>query len=480
MDLLTLDDATFLKKWAALKKHQRDAIPQPERQQLFDRYIALITHGRIVNATEQEAGWNATTAPNRGNGHDEPPADDPPFNDPPDDELTPLDAYELEGQTRTENPPATPLKSNGEGYALNPTAESLGVVSRRLSDVAFKPVDWLWKDKIPCGKVSMIVGNPGLGKSQVCASLAAVITTGGQWPVTRERAPLGSVIILSAEDDADDTIGPRMEAAGADCSKIRTFDAIRTVEDNGQEIIRGFNIMSDVASLVVLMREMGDVRLVIIDPISAYLGTLDSHKNSDVRGAMVKLKDAAAEVGAGVIIVNHLNKSQGQDALLKSQGSVGFVAAARAVWGVAKDKENPQRRLFMPLKNNLGTDETGLAYSIESHQLAASDPAIHTSKVMWETKPVNMSAEEVFASNSDEEQGAVADAKAFLQDVLASGPVKVISVQAQARKANHALSTLRRAKEQLKITSRRTGFGQDWEWALPETKGSRSYADRED
>ena len=387
-------------------------------------------------------------------------------------------------EPRTQPAPNNAALSDSEAisYPANAavTAASLGIVSRRLSDVTFRPVKWLWKDKIPCGKVSMIVGNPGLGKSQVCASLAAVITTGGRWPVTRDPAPHGSVIVLSAEDDADDTIGPRMEAAGADCSRIHMLDAIKTVNDNGEHITRGFDISHDINRLIILMHEIGDVRLVIIDPISAYLGILDSHKNSDVRGAMARLKDAASNAGAGVLIVNHLNKSQGQDALLKSQGSVGFVAAARAVWGVAKDKENPQRRLFMPLKNNLGTDETGLAYSIESHQLTDSD--IHTSRVMWEAQAVEMSAEEVFAQHPDEEQNATTDAKAYLLDALANGPIKVSSLIESSRKAGHNWPTVKRAKQQLKVVSRRigaTGAEGSWAWELPSRPSAR-YGSRED
>lgn len=450
MNLLTLSDAEFTRQWNALGKSGRDALPPDIRAAGFDRYISLLNHEE-TDAQAQEARWNASIAP-------------------PD--------------APVEEERHDPEKLNG-GHPDAPQPPASDIISRRLSEFTFKPVNWLWRDKIPAGKVSMIVGNPGLGKSQVCASLAAVITTGGLWPVTRDQAPQGSVIILSAEDDADDTIGPRMEAAGADCSKIEILEAIRTETEEGEEITRGFDISSDITQLIVLMRQIGDVRLVIIDPISAYMGTLDSHKNSDVRGAMARLKDVASEMGAGILIVNHLNKSQGQDALLKSQGSVGFVAAARAVWGVAKDKENPQRRLFMPLKNNLGTDETGLAYSIESHQLIASDPPIITSRVMWESQVVNMSAEEVFSANSDEEQNATTDAKAFLLDALSQGAAKVQDLIASSRKAGHNWNTVKRAKQQLKVRSSRIGgLAHDggWTWELPgqESTSQRTYANRED
>src|SRR5439155_18059309 len=139
---------------------------------------------------------------------------------------------------------------------------------------------------------------------------------------------------------------------------------------------------------------IGDVRLVVIDPVSAYLGDTDSHKNAEVRGMLAPLTTLAGSHSAAIILVSHLTKSQSANALMRVQGSIAFAALCRAVWGVTADKDNRQRRLFMPLKNNLGQDKTGLAYAIESATLAVPDESgepIPTSKVMWEAELVETS-----------------------------------------------------------------------------------------
>lgn len=354
------------------------------------------------------------------------------------------------------------------------TAKSLGVISRRMSDVTIRAVDWLWYGKIPCGKVTGISGNPGLGKSQITASLSAVVSVGGKWPVTREQAQLGSVLLLNAEDDADDTLGPRLIAAGADLSKIHIIDAIKSTNERGEPIARGLDLGRDIARIKLLISELGDVRLVIIDPVSAYLGTADSHKMADVVSLMAQLKTLASDTQCAIIMVNHLNKSSGQDALLKTQGSIGFVSHARAVWGVAKDKDNPQRRYFMPLKNNLGSDDAaaGMAYQIEEFHLTDSDPPIITSRIMWDAEPVTQSAEELFNTAPEHERGALDDAEDFLRDALAMGWTRTAELQLSSRKAGHSWATICRAKSRMRIKA--TIIAGKWGWDLPTENEKKS------
>jgi hypothetical protein len=157
------------------------------------------------------------------------------------------------------------------------------------------------------------------------------------------------------------------------------------------------------------------------------------------------------------------------DALLRVQGSIGFAAAARAVWGVAKDKDNPSRRLFMPLKNNLGTDISGFAYSVEGIRLQESD--IQTSHVMWENQVITMTADEVFGQSEQthDEREYLLDAKMYLRTLLADGPVPAKSVEADARGAGHAWGTIRRAQKELNvIVYRGDGIGAKgrWYWKL--------------
>ena len=455
-DLAQIPDADFPASWRALKKHERDSLPEAERTKLFDRYIALITHGQVEDASEQEQGWNE------------------------------------EYQTAPPDEPIAPKRGNGKHptttaipYAT--TAESLGVMSRRLSDVQMRPVSWLWQGKLACGKVSLIQGDPGLGKSMLLASLAAVVTRGGAWPVTRDKCPQGSVLILSAEDDAEDTLAPRLEAAGADLSRVHTLDAIQSELENGEKVTRGFDLSQDIARLIVKMREIGDVRLVSIDPVLAYVGqTKDSHKTSDVRGILAPLNVAAYEAGAAIILVNHLNKSTGMSAINRGTGSNAWAAAARAVFGVIADKEDQGKRYFLTLKNNLGADgtETNLSYRIESYQLPASDPEIITARIMWDSQPVTQTAKELFAQNDAQEDDKTdtQEAKEYLKELLRDGPMKVQAIQITSRKAGHNWPTIRLAKRLLNIVSKRSGFGEgsSMEWALPNVSAPRTYSNKDD
>ncbi len=341
------------------------------------------------------------------------------------------------------------------------------VFYRPMSEVESRAINWLWYGRIAKGKISIIVGNPGLGKSQVCSSLTSVVSNGGSWPVDRSPCAQGSVVILSAEDDAEDTIRPRLEAAGANLDKVFILDAIRTETPEGAEAKRGFDLTMDISRLAAMLRELGDAALVIIDPITAYLGDADSHKNAEVRALLAPLAEMAASQSVAVIAVSHLTKSAGMEALLRVQGSVGFAAAARSVWGVAKDKDNPSRRLFMPLKNNLGTDANGFAYTVEGIRLPESD--IETSHVMWENQIVTQTADEIFGQGEQthQERRSISDAKEFLRSLLENGPVTKNDIERDADGAGHSWATIRRAQQDLNVIAFRAEFRGPWRWRLP-------------
>ena len=219
----------------------------------------------------------------------------------------------------------------------------------------------------------MFAGHPGLGKSQAMISMAAIVTTGGTWPVDRAPCERGSVIILSAEDDAEDTIRPRLEAAGADLDRVYILEAIREPNKDGTLTTRPFNLTADIDRLSELAEKLGDVALIVIDPITAYLGGVDSHKNAEVRAVLATLAAMAAESGAAIVCVSHLNKAGGTEALLRVMGSLGFVAAARGAYLVAKDPEDETRRLFLPMKNNLAEDRGGLAFRVKGRDPGERD-----------------------------------------------------------------------------------------------------------
>lgn len=337
------------------------------------------------------------------------------------------------------------------------------IVYRRVSDIQARPIQWLWPSRIARGKVSMIAGHPGLGKSQVTASIAAIVTTGGRWPVDRTPCEQGSVVILSAEDDAEDTIRPRLEAAGADVSRVYILDAIQEWPDDGDPYTRSFSLKTDLQRLGDLLAKIGNVAMVVIDPISAYLGGTDSHKNADVRALLAPLTELAGRHGAAVVCVSHLNKGGGNEALTRITGSLAFVAAARAAFVVAKDKDDERRRLFLPVKNNVGNDETGLAFMVEAHTLGE----IETSRVSWEPEAVTVTAEDALSYEDGGERSERQEAEEWLRDALSDGPMAAKEVRKQAEAAGLAWATVRRAKDSIGIKPSKTHFSGGWQWALP-------------
>ncbi|OAI20420.1 hypothetical protein A1507_22845, partial [Methylomonas koyamae] len=343
---------------------------------------------------------------------------------------------------------------------------SCKTIYRRLDSVKSKPIDWLWPGRIACGKVTLIAGDPGLGKSQITAALAGIVTTGGLWPVDKDKSPQGAVLFLSAEDDAADTIRPRLEAVDADLSRCIVVDAIVDTDEAGTIRQRSISLKSDLSRLEAVIKDIGEVRLIIIDPITAYLGGIDSHKTSDVRDLLAPLATFAERHKVAILGISHLNKSNTQDALLRVNGSLAFVAAARAAFIAVKDKNNPARRLLLPLKNNLAKDVGGFAFSIVDCTL---DNGLNTSRIEWEPDPVNMTADEAMnAKPAREESGAVDEARQFLLDLLSIGPMASSDVKDEAEKAGFSWATIRRAKENGGIESKKSGFDNGWIWSLSE------------
>jgi hypothetical protein len=340
------------------------------------------------------------------------------------------------------------------------------LVVHRVADIEARSVQWLWPECIACGKVTVLAGHPGLGKSQLALGIAAIVTSGSRWPVNGARAESGSVVILSAEDDPADTIRPRLEAAGANLTLCHIIEATQDIGDDGKPRRRGFSLVDDLARLGAELRRIGNVALVIIDPITAYLGAIDSHRNAEVRAVLAPLAELAAQHGVAVLAISHLRKSLAGDAVLQVTGSLAFAAAARAVFIVARDPDSAARRLFLPAKNNLGEDRTGYAYRI---QAAALTGDIVTSRIVWEPETVTMTADEALASRAAEAKPRPRDMAAeWLSEVLADGPVAVSVIQADAKAAGFHWPTVRRAANQLDTTTVKTAFEGGWAWRLPE------------
>jgi putative DNA primase/helicase len=356
-------------------------------------------------------------------------------------------------------------------HSENPSATAAaphGLLLTRLSDVKPQPIDWLWRQRFALGKIAMVCGDPGLGKSFITIDIAARITTGSPWPdLPHDRTVPGSVILCNAEDDLADTIRPRLDAAGADASRVVSLRGMRRPAPDGKTTIQSFTL-AELPMLREALQATPDARAVIIDPVSAYLSDADSHKNAEIRGLLAPLADMAAEFRVAVILITHLNKAAGGKSLHRAMGSLAFVAAARSAWLVTADQADPSRRLFLPMKNNLGNDSSGLAYSIMGEDQQA--------RVIWEREPVTMKADEALASADDESSRPGPDAYArnaaveWVSELLADGAMESAKVKAEAGSAGLSWATVRRAQVSIGIKPFKDQFGGVWMWKLPPAK----------
>lgn len=342
------------------------------------------------------------------------------------------------------------------------------LICTRVSDVASKPIRWLWENTFAFGKLSLIAGDPGLGKSQLSLSLAATVSTGGTLP-NRQRCDAGDVLLITGEDDIADTIRPRLEAAGADVNRILVVEGVPI-----QGAARPINLATDAARIAQYVRDLPDLRLVIIDPITAFLGDTDSHKTAEVRALLRDLARFASDTGAAVLAITHLNKSSGTAAIGRITGSIGFVAAARAAYVVTRDKADESLRVMAPVKNNIGDDRTAYFFKVESVTL---DSGIRTSRVDWQAETEFLSAEEALEQKPKEATApAQAAAETFLLQMLAAGPRAAKEVQEMADTAGFSWATVRRVKARLGVVSLKepgTKHG-GYVWRLPNFNPSAS------
>jgi putative DNA primase/helicase len=345
-------------------------------------------------------------------------------------------------------------------------AQTTSIIPDKLAtvcaaDIEPQPVEWLWPGRVAIGKLTIMAGIAGLGKTQLGISMAAVVSRGGPWPCGEGHAPLGSVIIFSAEDSAADTVVPRLIAAGADRQRVRLISSVL----QGQKGRRSFNLQSDLALLDKLVHNLGDVRLIIIDPISSYLGAL----NPSVRGILEPVSEMAERLRVSIVCITHPPKASGIAAINRFLGSVAFVAAARAAYMVTTDPDDEARRLFLPVKNNLAPLGKGLAFRVEQQIVGDPGEGILGSSVVWDNELVNITADQALALAEDrggEIHSARREAEEFLLELLANGPVGAKEGADHAQALGIAPRTLKRARKKLGVVAQKSGH-EGWTWWLP-------------
>lgn len=322
-----------------------------------------------------------------------------------------------------------------------------------------QPITWLWEGWLPAGKLTILAGAAGTGKTTLTLSLAATLTAGGRWPDGKPAKAKGNVLIWSSEDNPDDTLVPRLIAAGADMSRCHFIDGIA---ENGQSV--PFDPSQDIGELHKAVQRIGGVSLLIIDPIvSAVAG--DMHRANDVRRSLQAVVDFAEVHKCAVVGITHFAKGgAGKSPQERVIGSQAFGALARMVLVAAKE-EDGDRRVLARAKSNIAPDDGGVSYCLDLVNIGGG---MEATRARWEGV-IEGTAREILGDveyDEDNEAGEREDAEQFLRGLLADGPVPTKQIKADADGAGYSWATIRRAQRTLGITARKDGMKGGWRWEL--------------
>ena len=312
----------------------------------------------------------------------------------------------------------------------------------QLSTVKPEKVEFLWKPYFPLGKLTLIDGDPGLGKSWLTLAISTSISKGNGLPNVPRFEP-ANVLLLSAEDGLEDTIKPRLESLEADCTKIFAAKEVFTLDQRGLDLIEGEIIKYS-------------PKAVFIDPIVAYFGAeVDLHRANETRAIMAQLAEVADRNHCAIVGVRHLTKGGRNKPIYRGLGSIDLTAACRSVVLIGADPHNDFNRAMIHIKSNLAPLGKTIGFKIDK------------GKFFW-TGDSNLTANQILAPENEEDSSAFAEAVDFLKEMLSNGRVSHKDVIKQAKENGISEVTLRRAKKDLNIKSEKEKFaGGKWYWILP-------------
>jgi hypothetical protein len=363
---------------------------------------------------------------------------------------------------------------------------------------------WLWPGRIPLGTITLLDGDPGLGKSLLALDLVARVTRGAAMPDASGSAGSegtegtegaagsvdGGAVLLSAEDDLAATVRPRLDAAGADLQRVLAVQTVLTYDQaTGREVERGFALPGDIPLLAAAIGEV-EAKLVVIDPLMAYLDArVNSWRDQDVRGALAPLARLAQQTGVAVVILRHLTKGSGTNALYRGGGSIGIIGAARSGLLIARSPDDPEHeRILASSKSNLGPPLPALRYRIAPWTPEGDVPVVEWLGPCDYTTATLLGDAVAGDVPGAGRTSAVDEAAAWLRAQLAAGPRPAAELLAEARVEGFSDWALRRARERLAVRVRHAGFGRSasWVWecaaaavedAMPSVEGRESHED---
>lgn len=308
-----------------------------------------------------------------------------------------------------------------------------------VSRLTASPLEWLWPGRLALGKLSMLDGDPGLGKSLLSLDLCARLSTGRPWPDGSPGPGPAPAIVLNGEDGPADTVRPRLEALGADLDRVFVVETNQPGAAGPVRLPTHLSWLDDMLSLT-------GARLLVIDPIMAYLGPdVVAGCDQSVRAALFPLALLAERHRCTILFIRHLLKHGSGPSLYRGLGTIGFLAACRSGWLAARDPHDPDRRVLAQVKNNLAGPQPSLAFAVH--------PAHGGGPLEWlGTSP--LSADQLLLPAAPEPVAHPCDrARSFLEELLRHGPRTTHEVWGAGRELGLSERTLQRAMRELEIRS---------------------------
>lgn len=329
----------------------------------------------------------------------------------------------------------------------------------RLSDVEPEEVSWLWHPYIPLRKITILEGDPGIGKTWLALVVSACVSTGDLLPgidgKPGEKRDPANVLYMTCEDGLGDTLRPRLDKAGADVSRIY---ALRGQVQVNPETGREEEVPVWLTNIDTLRAALQEVKpaLLVVDPLQGFLGAkVDMHRANEVRPVMAGIAKLAEEFNCAVLLIRHLGKSPQDRAIYRGLGSIDFAAAVRSVLLAAQDPKDPKGQILAHSKASLTEKGPSLRYEIRYGEF------------LWAGISDLSASDLLRPEETGESRSTLDEAKDFLREILASGPVASSDVLKQAKKAGISEITLRRAKAELKIrVFQDKGKKGNWQWEL--------------
>lgn len=337
-----------------------------------------------------------------------------------------------------------------------------GIVTQKASEVETEKTRWTWPGYIPAGKITILAGDPGMGKSTIALDLVSRISSGTFLP-TGGRTVTGTCLIASAEDAPEDTITPRLIISGGNLKRV---EIVREVRIEGQTYYLSFP--RDLSRLRDIIVKKG-ARILIIDPLNAFLekGT-DTYKDQDIRLVLAPLESIAEETGASILIIAHLNKKEDSSILYRIGGSIGFIGAARSVLAVSNTAKEGIRVLYC-LKSNLAKKPPALEYETQQKFRERKLPGewmgeskITSSAIRWRGEVDFDPTKAATTSQAKIET----EAEDFLRQILSDAEVSTEDIFKEAGQAGISRSQLNRVKTAIGVKSIKKKDGKWW-WRWP-------------